>query len=247
MTAPQSLAELQRWMLAAITQGGGTVAIDDVLLPSRQQSASERLAVYSHAYLARLLEVMRELFPCARNAVGDELFDQFAAGYLHAHPPRSYTLHRLADQFADYLEETRPADAAPWSGLVVDLARLEHAIDQVFDGPGPEHHVPPPGTLQLVPGFRLLAFRFPASTYFTAWKAGGEPDWPPAGEQWIALFRRDYVVRRHELSQVQFDLLSQLAAGASLDEALALVADRVTPAQVESWFTYWSAERFFST
>lgn len=279
MTVPLSLADLQRWMLAAVTQPAGVARarqLDGVILPSRQQSATERLAVYSSAYFARLLEVLRDLFPCLRFAVGDELFDQFAVEYLQAHPPSSYTLHRLADQFAEFLEATRPRDDVS-TAFVVDLARLEHAIDEVFDGPGPESG-PEPGSgvfrgsefvyaddtqpakdsrplrgdasLPLVPGFRLLTFRFPVSTYFTAWKAGTNPQWPAAGEQFIALFRRDYIVRRYELSQLQFDLLSQLAAGKSLDDSLAAIAAQAPSiddlaADVQRWFTHWSAEGFF--
>ena len=256
---PASLDEHQRWLLAAIThpagvEAGASSSVDDVILPSRQQSATQRLAVYSHAYFARLLDVLRELFPCVRHAVGDELFDEFAVGYLVAHPPASYTLHRLADQFADHLEATRPADDNQFA-FIVDLARLEHAIDQVFDGPGPEN-LPPPdpallaaGQIAVVPGCQLLAFRFPASSYFTAWKAGDKPAWPQPGEQFVALMRRDYIVRRYELTRPQFDLLSSLAAGHSLNDALASIAataplDHLTH-EVRRWFEFWTAERFF--
>jgi hypothetical protein len=275
------LDQIQRWMLAAITHPAGVLAaasadaIDERILPNSRQSATERLAVYSHAYFARLLDVLRDLFPCLRFAVGDELFDQFAVGYLQAHPPVSYTLHHLADRFADFLATSRPVDAGDWSGFLVDLARLEHAIDQVFDGPGPEGHsfngepqataygsasTQPAGAfgfalneaaapgdqhLPLVPGFRLLAFQFPASSYFSAWKAGQNPLWPVAGEEFVALLRRDYIVRRHELLREQFDLLTQLVAGRTLEESLASVADRVTPEQIQHWFTRWSAAGFF--
>jgi hypothetical protein len=206
------------------------------------------MAVYSSAYFARLLEVLRELFPCLRYAVGDDLFDTFAVEYLQAHPPASYTLHRLADRFADFLETTRPADDDSLA-FVVDLARLEHAIDQVFDGPGPE--TGSGGSLSLVPGLRLLAFRFPVSSYFTAWKAGHQPRWPAADAQFIALLRRDYVVRRHELSSVQFELLGHLAAGQSLDDSLAAIAAHASSiddlcGDVQHWFTHWSARGFFA-
>jgi hypothetical protein len=257
---PASLDEHQRWLLTAITHPAGVAAgapseVTEVILPSRQQSAAERLAVYSHAYFARLLEVLRELFPCVRYAVGDELFDEFAVGYLVAHPPASYTLHRLADQFADHLEATRPKGNEQFA-FIVDLARLEHAIDQVFDGPGPED-LPPPdpaelaaGHIALVPGCQLLAFRFPASSYFTAWKAGDKPAWPQPGEQFVALLRRDYIVRRYELTRSQYHLLSQLAADKSLDQALAAIsgdADSLdTLAEdIRRSFTFWAGERFF--
>ena len=289
MTAPLALDSLQRWMLAVITHPAGVAAgaatgegrlaaLDEAILPSLRQTAAERMAVYSSAYFARLLEVLRELFPCLRHAVGDELFDTFAVEYLQAHPPASYTLHRLADRFADFLETTRPADDGSLA-FVVDLARLEHAIDQVFDGPGPETgsgvfggakstilvDSTPPKTpdplatavatgqapLALVPGLRLLAFRFPVSTYFTAWKAGRQPAWPAASEQFVALLRRDYIVRRHELSPVQFQLLGRLAAGQSLDDSLAALAAHASSIDdlardVQQWFTHWSASGFFA-
>ena len=258
---PASLDEHQRWLLAAIMHPAGVAAgaqsdVDEVILPSLQQTAAERLAVYSHAYFARLLEVLRELFPCVRYAVGDELFDEFAVGYLVAHPPASYTLHHLADHFADYLEATRPKDDEQFA-FIVDLARLEHAIDQVFDGPGPED-LPPPdpqklaaGDIRLIPGFRLSAYRFPASSYFTAWKAGDQPAWPEPAEQYVALMRRDYIVRRYELTREQYDLLSQLAADRTLDESLAAIAERSDSldslaSEVRRWFAFWSAERFFA-
>jgi hypothetical protein len=259
MPDPLPLRTLQTWMLAVITHPAGVAAgeaaaggprLADVILPGPLQSAAERMAVYSSAYFARILEVLRELFPCLRFAVGDEVFDQFAVGYLQRHPPASYTLHRLADQFAEFLEATRPqGDAA--TGFVVDLVRLEHAIDQVFDGPGPEKDSRPLFDLSLIPGFRLLAFRFPVSTYFTAWKAGERPPWPEPQTQYVALLRRDYIVRRHELTDLQYELLGHLAAGRSLDASLAAIAGRAASIDqqaddVRRWFTHWSAAGFFT-
>src|SRR5687768_12064603 len=112
MPRDTTLQGLQQWMLKAITEPVEVAAdgIDEVILPSRQQSAGERLGVYRNAYFARLLEVLREQFPCTRFAVGDELFDEFAVGYLERFPPHSYTLGRLADKLVEYLDETRPAD-----------------------------------------------------------------------------------------------------------------------------------------
>jgi hypothetical protein len=256
MSAPHDLRSTQAWMLNTITHPSGVLAgstvsaIDDLILPSQQQTAAERLAVYSTAYFARLLEVLRELFPCLRFAVEDDLFERFAAGYLQLHPPTSYTLHRLADQFAVFLDATRSAEN-PDFRFVVDLARLEHAIDLVFDDDGPEaalpSEVPAAGNrpLPLVPGFRLLAFDFPVSSYFTGWKAGSEPPWPEPREQFVALFRRDYVVRRHELSSIQFELLTRLLQGNTLDIALESIVRHVKADEVEQWFITWSASGFF--
>ena len=254
-----TLDELQQWMLTAITAPSAPAhpELERTILRSRQQSSAERLAVYRQAYVARLLDVLREQFPCTRFAVGDELFAQFATGYLREYPPASYTLARLADHWVNYLEATRPAN---WGEFLVELARLEQTIDGIFDAPGPEQLppfvLPEDATaalcLSFVPGLQLLAFHYPVSTYYTAWKAGDQPAWPEPKEQFVALLRRDYIVRRHELSLLQFRLLSALQSGANLGAALlaATEADSVPitelTAQVRQWFAVWASERFFA-
>ncbi len=253
----ESLEQLQRWFLEAMTAPAIATDVENEVLPSRQQSASDRLAVYQNAYRARLLEVLQNLFPCTRFAVGDELFAQFATGYIHAHPPISYTLANLADKFADYLDATRPAD---WGEFIVELVRLEQAIDRVFDAPGPEELQPfsmpaeADGSLKLhvVPGLELQRFRYPVSGYFTDWKSDRKPVWPEAREQFVALFRREYIVRRYELTARQYELLAAIQAGAPLREATtAAVAEKVDgdidslTSEIFQWFRFWSREQFF--
>lgn len=253
------LAEIQHWMLAEITAPHEIRqdATAERILPGRLQTAAERLAVYRHAYFARLLDVLREQFPCTRWAVGDELFDEFAVGYLERHPPHSYTLARLADRLVKYLDESRPAD---WGQFIVELARLEQAIDRVFDAAGPEHLPPlalPPassGNLRLtfVPGFELLAFHYPVSAYYTAWKANESPGWPAEEPQFIALHRRDYIVRRTELTEIQFRLIAALGEGTALDGALEAAFAGAPPgelpsaAEIGEWFQAWATRGFFA-
>jgi hypothetical protein len=200
--------------------------------------------------------VLRELFPCARFAAGDEVFDALMLDYLQNCPPRSYTLARLADRLVVHLEATRPAD---WGAFLVELARLEEAIDRVFDGPGGEE-LPPPALperlsdsmqLTLTPGLELLAFRFPVSTFYSDWKSGRQPEWPEPQTQYVALLRRDYVVRRYPLDPSQFELLTKLQAGETLENALAgLIVAEVglddIAMRVRQWFAFWTAERFFA-
>ena len=160
----RSLETLQRWMQDVITHPLGIEAgiasddargeidtsvdaIEEVVTRSKALNSIERLAVYGDAYFARLLECMRELFPTTMYAVGEEAFDQFVLEYLQLYPPHSYTLEHLADRFVDYLEESRPDEEdepessdneSSWAAFVVDMAKLEWTIEQVFDGPGVE-------------------------------------------------------------------------------------------------------------
>ena len=270
---PRNLAELQHWLQSLLTHPGGIAAALDgqkndlsaVVLPSSRQTSAERLEVYASAYYLRLIECLREFFPCLRYAMGDDVFDEFAVSYLQRHPPWSYTLHRLADRFADFLEETRltnSADSGDWTAFFVDLARLEQTIEEVFDAEGPEELVASrpaqnlsgQSRLIFVPGFRLLAFRFPVSSYYTGWKRQAVPAIPEPSPQHIALFRRDYIVRRHELSALQVALLHRLDRGEALDDALAETAAEAfacdeTPesfaASIRDWFEEWTRAGFF--
>src|SRR5262245_9550410 len=127
MTTPnhpcRDLGQVQRWMQAAIMHPGGVdegivsaearghidVGPDQaeiVLTRSRALTALERLAVYGHAYYARLLECLREEFPVLKHALGEEVFAAFAFGYLQHYPSRSYTLFQLGSNFPRYLAET---------------------------------------------------------------------------------------------------------------------------------------------
>jgi hypothetical protein len=254
----RSLRDFQQWMLAAVTEASGVTAgeVKEAILPSRQQTGGERLAVYQNAYVARLLEVLGEQFPCTLYAAGEEVFEQLALGYLRAHPPQSYTLGRLADHWPEYLDATRPAD---WGEFLVEVARLEQAIDRVFDGSGPENGerfvLPADASdalrLTLVPGLELHAFRYPVSAFYTAWKAGDEPGWPEAREQFVALLRREYVVRRFELTGEQFEVLQSLRDGKTIREALQFVGQPGRPpydelaATVREWFVQWTAGGLF--
>ncbi len=287
-----SLSEIQRWMQAVMTHPEGVAAgadseaarreidagpdqLDSVIRPSRQLTSEERLAIYGNAYFARLLECMRTIFPLVVRTVGEEAFDDLALGYLQRYPSRSYTLDRLGDRFLDYLNESRPdldADGRPtegWPDFLIDLARLEWEIDEVFDGPGVEGQtLLSAGQVQSIePGrwpearlapahcLRLLAFRFPVNDYYTALRQASDtqppPEMPDPAATFLALTRRDFVVRRHPLSEAQYGLLGKLAGGESLGAAMQwLVSAREVSletlvADLQIWFRAWTEAGFF--
>ena len=289
--SPPTLDQIQRWLQAVMTHPAGVAAViesdearrqidaggdtlEEVILPSRRQTSLQRLAVYGNAYYLRLLDCLREFFPCLVEALSRETFDEFAVGYLQRYPSESYTLHRLADRYVQFLDETRPERNAEWAGFVVDLARLELAIEHVFDAPGPE---PDPWPEQAAsdgspaiplaalsanllaaetrlvptPGLTLLAFTWPVSTYYTGWKRGEQPAWPQPGPQFVALLRRDYVVRRHELSPSMYELLSRLVSGMPVGAAIGQLSAappeaNLSPERLREWFFQWARDGFFA-
>jgi len=292
---PRKLDDLQRWMQAVITHPEGVergiaaseaqqsvpVAagdLDHVVLPSRALSSAERLAIYGDAYYARLLDCLRNFFPALSVALGEDLLNEFAFGYLQRYPPRSYTLNRLADHFVRYLEETRPdapsldedesADTGTvsWPDLMIDLARLEWNIEQVFDGEGVERsEVLSPRDLLAIPAdrwaevrlvpavcLRLLEFKYPVNDYYTALRRQAVVDLPEPRPTYVALNRRQFVVRRMELTQKQYRLLGLVIEGRPIGQAIETVAASIDDLDqfaidLQRWFHDWSAAGFFVT
>ena len=283
----RDLDELERWMHAVITHPGGAregvasdearahVAVDPdgvetVVTRSRALGALERLDVYNRAYFARLVDCLREEFPVLRHALGDDAFHQFAVDYLGKHASRSYTLNQLGKDFPRYLAESRPREAdegtaVGWPDFLIDLATLELAYSEVFDGPGVEGEpLLDAGRLRNIPSerwpdvrlvpvccLRLLTLDFPVHRYIAAVRKHKEPAIPKASPTRLAVTRRRYVVRRYELSPLQYMLLEALVAGQSVGEAVARTAAAAGPdleqlaEHLREWFTNWAAEGFF--
>ena len=285
-----NLGRIERWMQTVIMHPAGiqkgiasedarrhldltSDEIEKVVTRSNALTAAERLAIYSQAYHARLLECLRAEFPVLLHALGGELFDRFAFDYLEQHPSETYTLSRLGEKFPRYLAETRPDRDAPqdsresWPDFIIDLATLEREFSEVFDGPGVEGQYLVVESelmealrsaswtevrLVTVPCLRLLAFRYPVNAYFAAVRKKENPDLPEGANTFLAVTRRDYNVFLYDLSQQQYELLSALIAGESVAQAISLAAkstrsDVGTPAaNVHESIHNWATLNFFS-
>ena len=292
MSSADDLNTVQRWFQAVITHPDGVESgadaeaaqelialkrseLEKIIRRSKNLTAEQRLGIYANAYYARLVECLRESFPVLARTLGREVFDAFAFDYLQRYPSKSYTLNRLGDGFADFLNETRPdetkgAGAVGWPDFLIDLARLEWSIEQVFDGPGVERErvlsmedlrgmdAAIFGEARIVPVvcLRLLEFRYPVNDYYSAVRklrdGDTTPELPLPGEQFLALTRRDYIVRRIELSGAQHALLSALQEGATVEDAIAVSASlwegdaSALADAIRGWFSDWSAAGLFA-
>ncbi|MEO6952989.1 MAG: DNA-binding domain-containing protein [Polyangia bacterium] len=86
-------------------------------------SAEARIGIYASMYVARLVEVLGEVYPLTARWLGDEVDDVFTE-YVRTHPSRSPSLRAYGDRLADFLEPR---------GAVASLARLEWERYDVFD------------------------------------------------------------------------------------------------------------------
>jgi hypothetical protein len=241
--------------------------LEQVVTRSHSLAAAERLAIYSHAYFGRLQECLRAEFPVLLHALGEELFNLFTLEYLKYYPSRSYTLNRLGQNFSRYLAESRPDSGAPlneresWPDFIVELATLERAFAETFDGPGSEGLSLPDrdslleipidkllrGGLVPAPCLRLLVFRYPVTQYFKAARKKENPDLPGPANSYIAMNRSDFVVSIHDLTQTQYEVLAALTTGSTLGQLATGQPDQEAfIVTALGWLGDWAESGFFS-
>lgn len=284
------LSIVQQWFQSVVTHPEGIASgmgsqqaldlvpmsrddLEHMVTRSEKVSAQDRLAIYANAYYARLIECLGESYPVMKRTLGEEAFNGFCFDYLQHYPSTSYTLGRMGEHFAQYLNETRPDAKEPsigWPDLLIDLAHLEWSILQIFDGPGIEgvptlqaedlKNIQPEQwtsvRLNTVPCLDLLALHFPLNEFYTLsrQKPGEEQvPMPSPLNSYMAITRRDYIVRRHELTQVQYTMLVALQEGKSLGEALEAAAthsdldDESLSNELQQWFHQWINHQFFES
>lgn len=101
--------------------------IDHLRPPGRMQGVL-RLDVYRNAYFIRLEKALANDFPVTEKVLGREVFAQIAGEYVLAHPSRHPSLRYIGTKFSAWLRSHSQTAAG-------DLAAIEWAVMQVFDGP----------------------------------------------------------------------------------------------------------------
>lgn len=274
MALEASLDRLQRWMQAVIVHPGaveeavmspgaeGEIAagrIPEVILPSASLTPTERIGIYHGMYLLRMEEALSSDYPALKKFLGSDGFFELVRAYVQVHPSRCYTFNQLGDHLPAFIA------SASWvkrRGFCHDLARLELAVSQVFDAP--ESHALSEEAIAAVPheaweharlvpieAFRLLSLRYPASAHIDSLRSD-DHDRPPTARKdtWVAVYRRNYSVFRHDLSRSAHALLADLVSGMTLGEALAAALERRSRPRADAnmlqrWFQQWVSGGIF--
>ena len=257
------LAQLQSWMQDALVWSGrktDAATVMQEVLPSPTLGPQQRLAIYQRGYYERLLQCLEGQFKALRHALGNELFRDFATEYLRSCPSRSPTLSDLGARFTIWLAENRPdrdsADKEEWIDFMVELARYEWTVYLFFDKPGhegkPLAHAETPDD-QLVPqsSLELHRFDFPVAGYYHSVSSGEDPEVPQRGESHVVIVRVDYRIGIFRLTLPQFELLTSMAQGSRVGQALEAIAKsrKVALEDVlkawQGWKKTWCQAGFF--
>lgn len=261
---------------AAVT--GRTPLVDARDLVERGEiDELERLHVYEHAYIARIASVLVHDYPKLAHFVGESVLRSWTARYLRAYPPSSFSLREVGAHLARWIVESgiareseahrtahdddahrtahhddahRTAPDAFSTALVADLARLERARTEVFDGPdatplsrddlasmGPEDF--PSLPLRLVPSSRVVTLETTADDVWDAIESRDEnddgPNGPPSAderyaERVVLVWRRELKVIHRTLDADEARIVSTMIAGTTFGAACELL-DEATAAE----------------
>jgi hypothetical protein len=274
--APE-LDRLERWMQEVVMHPRGAsgalrdaevkslmpeaaASIESVVLPSRELTSVQRLAIYANMYFWRLIEVLEKDYPTVKAVLGPERFNKLVRDYVEAHPSRHYSLSHLGEAFPRYLGEE--ARKVPHRGYLAAVARVERAMEEVFDAEQAEpitpeqiHEIPMESwagaRFRTIPALQLLELDYPVTESITAVREDRKVRIPAQRPSWVAVFRKDLVVWRHDLGQERFTLLSSLQQGKTLGEALEACAslpgqdlEALVPS-LARWFEDWTADKLF--
>ena len=215
--------------------------------PNDRLTSFERLEIYNRQYWFRVLSSMIEDFPGLRAVLGDRRFDAMCKAYLVDCPSRSFTLRNLGAQLESWLRK-HPRWAGPKQALALDIARLEWADIEAFDGAAepalrPENLGGDAGAnlrLKLQPYVRLLDLKYPVDDLLLeVRKEDEDTDFASNAFQerhkrkrvqavaklkpapiFLAVHRVDDSVYFRRIQREEFAILSALRAGQTLGKAI---------------------------
>ena len=108
----------------------GDSAIAGEIDGGSEEFRDARLSIYRDAYRLRLTEVLGNDYEVLHSYLGDELFNDLAAGYIAAHPSTFRNVRWFGGMMAQFLGAAPRYAEHP---ELAELARFEWTLGQAFD------------------------------------------------------------------------------------------------------------------
>jgi hypothetical protein len=223
--------------------------------PNASLTSFERLEIYNRQYWFRVIDAVSEDYPALSAVLGSKKFDALVLAYLEETPSTSWTLRDLSGELPQFLN-AHPMLAGRKCRLAVDVARLEWAYIEAFDGrqlapltANDIQTIGPDSNVSLQPHVRLLDLHYPVDEIVLAVhketpesdivsnaaverKPRSRGEIPSVRKQriYLAVHRYDNSVYYRRIKPEEWRLLRALGRGASIAESIteAFVRTRLT-------------------
>jgi len=227
ITAPEGVADGLRRIDMKPDELGRVISGDARL------DAVQRLDIYANMYFWRLLDILRGDYSALVAAVGDDRFHNLVTDYLLACPSAHPSVRNVGVKLPAFLARQPVAAERPW---LVELARLERAPIELFDGPegepltlddlrtrAPEDFVALP--LPLVPSHLFLDVEHAVDDVWRAVENEQPMEEPAAGARTLLVWRQEVTVYHRALEPMERAALLKARDGAPFGVVCDLLAE----------------------
>jgi len=210
----------------------GATGLDALVLGDDRLSAEARVDIYANMYFYRILDALKEDFPATLAVLGDDNFHNLVTGYILEYPPTQPSISECGRHLADYLRRHPMRERAPF---IADLARLERASAEVFQGPDAATLEPdalrsiapadwPALKFRIQPAAQILPLDWQVSELLRA--VEDHREWKPAaqGAVKVLVWRNNARVFYRDLEKIEADALEAISRGATFSEICDLIA-----------------------
>jgi len=129
----KQLAELQHTFQDCVIHPGRTSSTSWVSASGRAGPETQ-LSIYTHAYRARLKEVLTNDYPAMLMAIGDDHFNQLVEDYIQAYPSQYFSLRHFGGHLPGFVSGLVQQDEhyhnMQW---LYELGKFEWTLGQAFD------------------------------------------------------------------------------------------------------------------
>lgn len=133
-TKPASLAQLQQTFQSHILNPEDNTSVK--WISAKGRAAPEiQLSIYSHAYQARLIEVLSNDYPAVLMALGEDQFENLASSYIKAHPSHYFSLSEFGNSFTPFISQLVQLTDTVWHEMpwLSELALFEFTLGEAFN------------------------------------------------------------------------------------------------------------------
>jgi hypothetical protein len=199
----------------------------------KRASALDRLEIYATMYFVRLRDVLREDYPKVRTYVGDDAFDELASAFLRACPPTRASTRDVGEALPAFIKASR---WGPESVGLSELASLERALIEVFDGPDSQvlklerlRRMSPDDLLMLplsvVPSHVLLQLEHDVDCVWRALDVGAAGGAIDEQKTTVLVWRKDLVSCFRAIDGVEASTLDQARSGETFGSVCAWLSE----------------------
>jgi len=221
-----SLREIQK-NIKCLLNGENSESIERFIVDDPTLPAQNRLKIYQNSMTAGLIEALRLTYTNCELLIGERAFNALAFKYVQSHHSNYPDLNHYGGDFPDFIGQLPESWEVPY---LKDVARLDWAYQRAYLGPDPKgldlkalHDAWQHSELQfhLPANSTLLYSPYPIYRIWQLNQGFLEQDTVDIdeGESRLVVFRLTDEVNIATLTNTQYFLLTQLAHGATIEQA----------------------------